>query len=44
MSSGNDPDDIDPTDQSGKPVLVTGLVVGLILVLAVLALIYSLTR
>ncbi|GAA5114051.1 hypothetical protein GCM10023339_19170 [Alloalcanivorax gelatiniphagus] len=44
MTSGHDPDKIDPTKQSGRPVMITGLFVGLILVLAVMALIYSLMR
>jgi hypothetical protein len=34
------PDDLDPTDQSGRPVMVTGAVIGIILALALLAAVY----
>lgn len=40
MTSGHDPDKVDPTNQSGRPVLVTGAVLGLLLALTVLALLY----
>lgn len=44
MTSQHDPDDIDPTNQSGRPVLVTGAILGLIAVLALLVLVYWLAR
>ena len=44
MTHGHDPDDIDPTGQSGRPVMVTGAVVGIILALALLAAIYFYAR
>jgi hypothetical protein len=40
----HDPDDIDPTDQSGRPVMVTGAVIGIILALALLAAVYFYVR
>lgn len=44
MTAGQDPDRIDPTNQGGKPVMVTGAVVGLILVLSLLVVVYLLSR
>lgn len=44
MTSQRDPDDIDPTDQSGRPVLVTGAILGLMAVLALLVVVYWLAR
>jgi hypothetical protein len=38
------PDDLDPTDQSGRPVMVTGAVIGIILALALLAAVYFYVR
>jgi hypothetical protein len=40
----HEPDDIDPTNQSGRPVMVTGAVVGIILALALLAAVYFYVR
>lgn len=44
MTHGHDPrhhpDEIDPTNQSGRPVMVTGAVMGIILALALLAAVY----
>lgn len=42
MASPQDPDRIDPTDQSGRPVLVTGAVVALMVVLALMVIVYVL--
>lgn len=39
-----DPDDIDPTSQSGRPVMVTGAVIGIVLALALLAAVYFYVR
>lgn len=48
MTHGHDPlhqpDDVDPTHQSGRPVMVTGAVVGIILALALLAAVYFYVR
>ncbi len=41
---GHDPDEIDPTNQSGRPVMVTGAVVGIILALALMAVVYFIAR
>ena len=40
----HEPDDIDPTDQSGRPVMVTGAVIGIILALALLTAVYFYVR
>jgi len=48
MTSGHDPlhhpDDVDPTNQSGRPVMVTGAIVGIVLALALLAGVYFYVR
>ncbi|NYE36157.1 hypothetical protein F4692_001261 [Nocardioides cavernae] len=44
MTSGHDPDKVDPTNQSGRPLLVTGAVVGLLLALTALLVVYLLSR
>lgn len=44
MTSQRDPDDMDPTNQSGRPVLVTGAILGLMAVLALLVVVYWLAR
>jgi hypothetical protein len=40
----HEPDDVDPTNQSGRPVMVTGAVVGIVLALALLAAVYFYAR
>lgn len=42
MTERRDPDHLDPTDQSGRPVMVTAAVVGLMVVLALLVVVYVL--
>jgi len=44
MTSGHDPDKVDPTNQSGRPLVVTGAVVGLLLALSALLAVYLLSR
>jgi hypothetical protein len=48
MTHGHDPlhepDDVDPTNQSGRPIMVTGAAIGLILALALLAAVYFYVR
>lgn len=44
MTSGHDPDKVDPTNQSGRPLLVTGAVLGLLLALSALLAVYLLSR
>lgn len=44
MTSGHDPDKVDPTGQSGRPLLVTGAVIVLIAALAAMVVIYSILR
>ncbi|WP_282594949.1 hypothetical protein [Nocardioides sp. SYSU D00065] len=39
--SSQDPDRVDPTKQSGRPLLITGAVVTLIVVLALLIFVYN---
>ena len=41
MTPPQDPDRVDPTDQSGRPLLITGAVVVLLVVLALLVLVYT---
>ena len=41
MTPPQDPDRVDPTDQSGRPLLITGAVVGLLVVLALLVFVYT---
>jgi hypothetical protein len=40
----HEPDDVDPTKQSGRPVMVTGALIGLVLALALMAAVYSYVR
>ncbi|WP_260988509.1 hypothetical protein [Nocardioides sp. zg-1228] len=40
----NDPDKIDPSKQSGRPVMLTGALVGLFLALALMVVVYLLAR
>lgn len=42
MTPSPDPDKIDPTDQGGRPVMVTGAIIGILLALALLVGIYFL--
>jgi hypothetical protein len=48
MTHGHDPlhhpDDVDPTNQSGRPVMVTGAIIGIVLALALLAAVYFYVR
>ena len=39
--SAQDPDRIDPTTQSGRPLLISGAVVALLLVLALVVVVYT---
>ncbi|HYJ26243.1 MAG TPA: hypothetical protein VEW73_00925 [Nocardioides sp.] len=41
MDSRRDPDDVDPTNQGGRPLLVSGAVIALLVVLGVLVLVYT---
>jgi hypothetical protein len=40
--SDRDPDKLDPSNQSGRPVIVTGLFIGLIVVLALMIVVFFL--
>ncbi len=42
--SRHEPDDIDPTNQSGRPVMVTGAVIGILVALTLMLLVYFLAR
>lgn len=42
MDPRHEPDRVDPTEQSGRPVLVAGAIFGILLVLAVLVGVYFL--
>lgn len=44
MTSGHDPNKVDPTNQSGRPLMVTGAVLGLLLALSALLAVYLLSR
>ena len=44
MDPRHDPDQVDPTNQSGRPLMVTLVPIGLVLALAVLAAVYFLSR
>jgi cobalamin biosynthesis Mg chelatase CobN len=44
MTPGHDPDRIDPTNQSGRPVMVTGAIVGIILAVLLMLVVYLLAR
>ena len=44
MDQRHDPDQVDPTNQSGRPLMITLVPIGLLLVLGVLALVYVLSR
>ncbi len=43
MTPPQDPDRGDPTDQSGRPLLITGAIVALMVVLALLIVVYVLS-
>jgi hypothetical protein len=40
----HEPDQVDPSNQSGRPVMVTGALVGILLALALLVVVYFLAR
>jgi hypothetical protein len=42
MDARHEPDQVDPTNQSGRPVMVTIVIVGILLALAVLVGVYLL--
>lgn len=44
MTHGHDPNRIDPSKQSGRPVMVTGAIVGIILALLLMLVVYYLAR
>lgn len=44
MTHGHDPDRIDPTKQSGRPVMVTGAIIGIIVALLLMLVVYFLAR
>ncbi|HEU4337909.1 MAG TPA: hypothetical protein VFR45_11390 [Nocardioides sp.] len=44
MTQGRDPDRIDPSKQSGRPVMVTGAAIGIILALLLMLVVYFLAR
>ncbi|MDZ5661580.1 hypothetical protein SFC79_07360 [Nocardioides sp. S-58] len=39
--SPRDPDDVDPTQQSGRPFMVTGALIGILVALAILVVVYQ---
>ena len=44
MTHGHDPDRIDPTKQSGRPVMVTGAIIGIIVAVLLMLVVYFLAR
>lgn len=44
MDPRHEPDQVDPTEQSGRPLMVTLVPIGLIAALAVLVLVYFLAK
>lgn len=40
MTPGHDPDKVDPTNQSGRPLMVTAAVIVLVLALAAMVVVY----
>ena len=38
------PEDLDPTDQTGRPVMVTGAVIGVLVALGLMVVVYFLAR
>jgi hypothetical protein len=44
MTPGHDPDRIDPSNQSGRPVMVTGALIGIVLALLLMLVVYFLAR
>jgi len=44
MDPRHDPDEVDPSNQSGRPLMVTLVPIGLIAALGVLVLVYVLSR
>ena len=44
MTHGHDPDRIDPTNQTGRPVMVTGAIIGIILAVLLMLVVYLMAR
>ena len=44
MDPRHEPDEVDPTNQSGRPFMITAVPIGLVLALAVLVGVYFLAR
>lgn len=44
MDPRHDPDQVDPTNQSGRPLMITLVPIGLLLALGALVLVYVLSR
>ncbi|GAA1435984.1 hypothetical protein GCM10009641_33550 [Mycobacterium cookii] len=44
MDPRHEPDKVDPTEQSGRSVMVTGAVIGILVALALMLLVYFLAR
>ncbi len=44
MTHGHDPDRIDPSKQSGRPLMVAAVPIGLLLALTILVVVYFLAR
>jgi hypothetical protein len=44
MTPGHDPDDVDPTKQSGRPWMITAAPIGLLLALTILVVVYFIAR
>ena len=44
MTQGRDPDKIDPSRQSGRPVMLTGALIGLLLAITLMVVVFFLAR
>ena len=44
MDPRHEPDEVDPTEQSGRPLMITAVPIGLLLALAVLVAVWFLAR
>ena len=44
MTQGHDPDRIDPSKQSGRPVMLTGALVGLFVAIGLMVVVFFLAR
>ena len=44
MDPRHEPDQVDPTEQSGRPLMITLVPIGLLLALAILVLVFFLAR